>query len=185
MAKADTLEVTTGANEVATAVATALAEIDNSANIVEQCVASAMELYDGLEVPPQDLTYITDRVATIRKWSGSSLKVRKSEVRAIVRAYFELPDAMARYRKKCATFTWHEAVDLARALANNNWSIPSAVAQCLSKNKKKKQSNADPLKAFRRHVRAIQDIRTTRRNIIAFRKDLAALLKKHKLSESS
>jgi len=126
----DKIEVNKGAMKVASAVAKVYEIVGSSGNIVTQCVTSAKSIYKGAEIPRADLNFIAEQVARIRNWSPSSAKVRKSEVRKVLRAYNELPGAITKFCKKSDTFTWHQAVKLSRLLGNKT--VNQAVAAMLT-----------------------------------------------------
>lgn len=115
-AKQDKPKVNKGATKVANAIAKVYEIVGNQGNVVTQCVTSAMSVYKGAKVPKADLSFIADNVARIRSWTVMSAKVRKSEVRKILRVYDRLPEAIDAYTAKHDSFTWHTAVKLARCL---------------------------------------------------------------------
>lgn len=177
MAKQEKQEARKGASKVAATIAKVLNTVDNQGNMVTQVVASVKAVYKGEPVPKVDLSFIADRVAIARAWSEASAKARKSEVRRIVEAYDTLPEAIQLYKKKADTFTWHQAVKLARLLNSNTpKQAVAAMVSVVAGNRPK------PMAVFNAAITRIVNLQTTSKNVIAFRRDLTKLLSKHNLA---
>ena len=178
MSKQEKVEVNKGATKVASAVAKVFGDVAKQGNIITQCVIAVKAVYKGAEVPKADQSFIANNVARQRGWSERSAASRKSEVRKILRNYMTIPEAMQLYSKKADTFTWHEAMRLCVSLNGGN-TPKQAVAALLSANTATKTVNA--VKRFATLITGIQNLETRSTKIIAFRKDLTALLAKHNL----
>lgn len=171
----DAPTVRKGATKVANTIAKVFDAVASGGNIVTQCVSSLRSVYRGAEVPTHEVKFIADNVARIRGWSDSSAGPRKSEVRKIVRNYLKLDEAIAMYRKKSESFTWHECMKLLTQL-NKDQSLRQAVTACLV--------SAEPAtvpapKRLSNLLTSISNIETRSAKIIAFRKDLSKLITKH------
>lgn len=177
MSKETKVEVHKGATKVANTVAKVFGAVAKQGNIITQCVTAVKSVYKGEPVPKADLSFIADNVARIRGWSAASANARKSEVRRIVEAYVTLPEAMEMYAKKSDTFTWHQAVKLARLLNSNT--PRQAVAAMLAAPSAQKQT---AIQVFDSAINRIVNLETRSQKIIGFRRDLAKLLDKHNLA---
>lgn len=164
-----------GANKVAAAVAKVYDSVENSGNVVTQCVTAAMRVYRGNAIPKLDLAYIADNVARIRAWTATSLKQRKSEVRIVLRAYDRLPEAITKYTAKSESFTWHDAIKLARCLGREP-AVNVAVALALSKNAAK---IVTPVMRVGAAISRIMNTETRIAKILAFQLGLESLAEKH------
>lgn len=146
---------------------------DNVANIgrnVVQTICSAVEkVYRGADIPKEDCDAIVDELATLRGWDEKSAKVRKSEARAILSVYSELPNAAAKLADK-GKGNWKDAVNLARKLRDGS-STKDAIAALTAAPKhdakSKKKRAAMLLKSLRKlGFKAIE------RNIVAIANEL-------------
>ena len=177
MSKAKTTEakINKGAGKVANAIAKVYEIVGQSGSVVTQCVTSAMSVYKGAAIPQQDLRFIADNVARIRKWTSVSARARKSEVRKILKQYTRLPEAIDAYCAKHDAFTWHTAVKLARCLDREPALRPALAlmsAQTVSK-------AATPAKALGTAISKAMNVETRTAKIVAFQGDLEQLCEKH------
>jgi len=170
-------EVKKGASKVAATIAKVFDDVSKQGNIVTQCVSSVRSVYRGVEVPRIDEQFIADNVARIRGWSDKSAGPRKSEVRKIVRNYLKVDEAIAAYRKKSDTFTWHECMRLLTQL-NKDQSIKQAVTACLVTSAPAKIAAPKQLASL---LARISNLETRSTKIIAFRQDLSKLIDKHNI----
>jgi len=166
-----------GAGKVAAAIAKVFDTVENNGSVITQCVTSAKSVYRGAEIPTVDLAYIADNVARIRSWTPTSINARKSEVRKILRAYRELPEAIEKFRKKSPTFTWHQAVKLARLLGQHS-TINKAVAAMVQVSE---AARPNAMTQVLNCLTRIANVETRSQKVIAFRKDLNKLIAKHGL----
>lgn len=173
--KAEKQVVNRGAGKVATAVAKVYDTVENSGSVVTQCVTAARQVYRGKAIPKLDLSYIADNVARIRRWSAASLKQRKSEVRVVLRAYARLPEAIKLYTAKSQTFTWHDAIKLARCLGAE----PSMIQALKRMNAKSASKKTTPGSIIAAAVSRIMNAETGARSLVAFQTGLEALAEKH------
>ena len=117
---------------VATALAKAYEALDDQSSIVTQVCNSATAVFKGEAIQKHDMEAIIAKLAKLRNWSDASRKVRSSEVRAVLKNYDRLPEAIAAYKSKADTnhFSWHMAVKLARVLTG--LTVDEAVTEVLA-----------------------------------------------------
>jgi len=175
--KQDKPVVKAGASKVANVIAKVFDALSSNGNVITQCVSSLRSVYRGSDVPVQDIAFIADNVARIRGWSDKSAGPRKSEVRKIVRNYTSLDEAVKLYKKKSATFTWHECMKLLTQM-NKEQTTRQAVAACLVTAAPTKVAAPKQLASL---LTRISNIETRSAKIIAFRIDLNKLAAKHGL----
>jgi len=97
-------------------VSDAIGNATNQVSIVTQCVNACRSHFGG-DVPlKEDCADFANKVAEYRGWSEASAKARKSEVRKVVRNYGRLDSACKAVAKASESFTWHNAVKVARLL---------------------------------------------------------------------
>ena len=171
----DKQTVNRGAGKVATAISRVYDSVENSGNVVTQCVTAARQVYRGKAIPKIDLSYIADNVARIRKWSPASLKQRKSEVRVVLRAYDRLPEAIEKYTKSSDGFTWHDAIKLSRCLGAE----PSMIQALKRMNAKATGGKITAPKAIGAAVSRIMNVTTGASRLVAFQAGLEVLAEKH------
>lgn len=117
-------------------VADAMGSLDNQTSIVTQCVTFCRKHF-GNEVPPKaDVNDFANKVAEYRGWSESSAKVRKSEVRNLVRAHTRLDSVCKRLVKELDSFTWHNAIKAARLIHKNPSASDAAICKMYFEEKK-------------------------------------------------
>ncbi len=177
MAKQEKEQVNKGASKVASTIAKVFDTVSKQGNIITQCVTSVKAVYRGADVPVTDERFIADNVARIRGWSAASASARKSEVRKIVRNYLTIPEAVEMYVKKHGGLSWHQAMQLATQL-NKGLTCRQAVLAMTTKAEVPKVAAPKQIAAL---LTRISNIETRSSKIIAFRKDLSALVSKHGL----
>lgn len=96
-------------------------------NVVQTICNAVTKVYKGTEIPKEEQTAIVDELATLRGWNASVARTRKSEARAILDTYAELPAAAARLAAK-GKGNWKDAVSLARRLRNGESSAKAIAA---------------------------------------------------------
>ena len=176
----DKKDVKARTGRVSKAVSDALAKVEKSGNVVTQVCNVVKAAYKGDAVPNSELSAIADDVAVKRAWTTASADARKSEVRKIVRAYVELPEAIKRYKAQCKDdrFTWHTAVRLARCVGQTS-TIPQACNMMLGKAKASAAAKATPAAVVKQCLARINNVQTRAAKMIAFRKELNTLYAKH------
>jgi hypothetical protein len=117
-----------GIDKVVSVISGALETVESGGNVVTQVCNIAKQIYRGESIPAADMKYICGEVAKRRGWSEKSAKIRMSEVRTVLNTYTQLPDAIVKFKKQSPTFSWHNAMMLARALKAN----PSAPTKAVS-----------------------------------------------------
>lgn len=184
MSKQEKVVVNKGATKVASGISKVLGDVAKQGNIITQCVSAVNSVYRGAEVPKADLSFIANKVAQQRNWSEASAGPRKSEVRKIIRAYREIPEAVKLYTSKHSTFTWHTCMRLVTQLNKKTASgkpvtVRAAVHGMVLKSK---DQPTDAMKSFKLLISRIENLQTRSPKIIGFRRDLVKLLDKHNLS---
>lgn len=121
-----------------------------TANIVTHVCDKAKEAYGGEDIPEVDAIEIARLVSVDKGWPTSGAKKRsgdsrRSEVRAILRAYTSLGKACDLFHKRVGTFNWHDGVALARAIPKAK-TVNAAVTQVCDK--KASGKTTSPLVAF-------------------------------------
>lgn len=126
-------------SQLASTVAGAFAEAEQSGGLVENICKAVQKLYKGKPVPKDDGEFIADEVARLRGWSEGSARVRKAECKSIIGQYAKLPDAIARAKKK-KFVSFEMAVKLARSL--NKGMTPNQAAQALVRRQQRNDSDS-------------------------------------------
>lgn len=111
---------------VSAAFVQALATVDSTGNAVTTVCNAARAAFKGEAIDSDGMKAIVTNIADARGWKGVTLKVRSSEVRAVLETYSVLPEAHKALAP--ATFTYHDALKLARCLRANDLKIKPALA---------------------------------------------------------
>jgi hypothetical protein len=111
---------------VSAAFVTALQTIDSTGSAVTNVCNAARAAFKGESINDADMKGIVTQIADARGWKGVTRKVRESECRVILETYTTLPEA----HKKLApdTYTYHDALKLARCVRKADGNIGKAVA---------------------------------------------------------
>lgn len=166
-------------SNLATAVASAFADVETSGGLVENICKAVQNLYKGKAMADSDIAFVCDETARLRGWNDSSARVRKAETKAILLQYAKLPEAIEKARKK-KHVSFDAAVKLARAL-NKGMTPNQAAAAYIEGNKANKVSPADrdldtAKKSVTTHVKRILEHTQLDRK---FRAELRTLCEEH------
>ncbi len=112
---------------VAAALSSALTEVSKTGNLMLTVANKAIQQYKGEEIPKDDIESIANTVNDKQGWTGKVGESRMSEVRVILRAYAKLPKYLEALAKSMDTFSWHDALKLARCV-NGDKSVAEAIA---------------------------------------------------------
>ncbi len=194
MAKAKAKSKTTvnaSAIETGTAIAKYLsAQDDTCKNMVENICQHLTEKYPSGHVETDgvsDVETIVTTIADARGWPQQNGKdtrsrtSRKSEVRAVILAFWELPLASEIWREKATSYEWHDAVRIARRLPKVNNNCERAVNAVLQDKRDKTQKQTDPRTTVKNFLDKFQRLQTRNKDLIAFRKSVMLAAKKNNL----
>ena len=137
--------------------ADALTQRDTSGSLVIQTCETAHKYAKGAALLDDDVTNITNSVASIKGWSGASARSRISECKVVLRAYAKLPEAVREFTKKnTGKCQWHDSMKLARRI-NEGDSVGAAVKFVMDSTKTGNNTNpkgraAGALKAWFKHA---------------------------------
>lgn len=109
------------------AISTALDGVGSTGALMTDIADTARKHYKGEEIPKDDVESIASSVAESQGWNAAARIARTSEIRVILRACAKLPAYLKAATEKMDSFTWHDAMKLARRV-NAGDSIPAAVA---------------------------------------------------------
>lgn len=167
------------------------AEDDTVKNIVESICQHLTEKYPSGWIVEDDVPTIVNTIADARGWpmvkvdgklKASRTRVsRCSEVRAVIYAYFELPRASKLWREKSTSYTWHDAVAIARALPKVNHNVSRAVNAILSNKADNAKSKTKPRTQVQNFLTKFQRMQTRDKDLIAFRKAVVRAAKQNNL----
>lgn len=130
MTKQTTTLNSTARSAIVATFCSAMTAAENTGSHVTQVCETAQRFLKGTEVSKDDQDAIIKDIGTARGWKGDTLRARGSEVRVILRAYAQLPEAVESYKAKAKGCTWHNAMKLAR-LINKHEKVSKAVALAL------------------------------------------------------
>lgn len=117
----------TARSAMVNAISSALDGVSATGSLMTDIANTAHKHYKGEDIPKEDIDSIVDQVASAQKWNAAARVARKSEVRVILRACAALPKYLKALSEKMDSFTWHDAMKLARQV-NKGATIPAAVA---------------------------------------------------------
>jgi hypothetical protein len=126
---------------VSAAFVAALASVDSTGHAVTTVCNAARAAFKGETIDDDDMKGIVTNIADARGWKGVTRKVRTSECRAVLETYTLLPEATKKLN--AATFTYHDALKLARCIRNAKGNISKAIAAF----KRKAASSGEKAKA--------------------------------------
>lgn len=150
------VELTKGYDRVARAMTDTIKAVKDTLQAkVTSLVTEARKVYGGNEIPTADLNAIADKVATECGWKGSVVKVRKSEVRALVAAYPNLRVASDKYVKATGNIGYHNLVGLARKLKD---STPHQAVQAML-NREPKGKSQSPIVAINSAAKKLSKVK--------------------------
>lgn len=104
---------------------------ENTGSHVTQVCEVAQRFLKGAEVSKDDADSIIKDIANARGWKADTLRARGSEVRVVLRAYPQLPEATEAFKAKVKACTWHQSLKLARLLNKNDGDVRKAVNMAL------------------------------------------------------
>jgi hypothetical protein len=109
----------------------ALNAAENTGSLVTQVCDTANKYTKGETIGDEDMSAIVGSIAKERGWKGPALKSRTSEVRVVLRASGQLPEAIKALSTKAGKCDWHASMKLARCI-NKGMAIPKAVKLCMA-----------------------------------------------------
>lgn len=121
-----------GFSHIVSTFVNALTAAENTGSLVTSVCEAAAKHYKGEEIAKSDLDALVEEIAKSRGWKDAALKSRSSEVRAILKSYVELPEAVEAYKAKAKRCDWHTMLTLARRLVAGD-SVKTAVATLMNK----------------------------------------------------
>lgn len=110
----------------------ALNASENTGSLVTQVCDTANRYTKGEKLSDDDTSSIVNAVAKERGWKGASAKSRMSEVRVVLRAASDLPEAIKGFTARARKCDWHTAMRLARAI-NRGDSVKAAITHTFAK----------------------------------------------------
>jgi hypothetical protein len=153
MAKKTKAVVIETLQSVITALSDAIGGVYDQTSIVTQVCNACSSYFNGADASKAQVNEIAQGVAEQRNWSEKSAKPRKSEVRAIVRAYRRLPNVCQTIAAEAESFTWHNAVKVARLINSNpklgdDAIVKKYASEAASKKAAKSKSDLDTMLAW-------------------------------------
>ena len=176
MAKQSATRKCKSRDDLVRVVAEAFDSVENSGNVVTQCVTGAFDLYGGTEIPRTDVAYMLTEIAKKRGWSEQAAKVRKSECRVVLTQYNGLRAAIPEAQKKLDAFTWRDALKLARLLKKHKGNQREALKE-LSASKAPAKKTAKSEKG--RAIAALNLLMSLKFQSRQFKDDVKNLAKTH------
>ncbi len=171
-------KLTAGIGKVSTAISNAYAaQAESGVNLTNLCKI-AQTVFKGKAANSIDIKAIADKVAQLRGWTQASAGPRKSEVRKIVRHYRRIPEAVTAYRKKGATFSWHDAMRLLTCLNKEPALRPALALMAAGNSNRAKQT---PLKVIGSAISRVMNIDTKATKLVAFQDALESLCEQHEI----
>jgi broad specificity phosphatase PhoE len=129
---AESILDTSARSAIASTFSKALDTVENGASNFTQVCNIAARFLKGKPCPKADQDSIAEDIAERRGWKAMTREVRKSEVRVILRAYVNLPEAVEAFRKRMKACSWHEGMKLARLLNTHKGNVKLAVADAVA-----------------------------------------------------
>jgi hypothetical protein len=152
----------------------ALAGALNQVNIVTQCVKACRAHFGGDVPPKEDCVDFADKVAELRGWSEASVKARKSEVRKVVRNYTRMESACKAVAAKGDSFTWHNAIKVARILNKNPKLSDAGVVKAFFDSAP--SNHATPKQKAMKALKGFMGISTTAKDVVALQSAVQKVL---------
>ena len=174
------VELTKGYDRVARAMTDTIKAVKDTLRAkVTSLVTECRKVYGGNEIPTADLSAIADQVATECGWKGSVVKVRKSEVRALVAAYTQLQVASDKYMKATGNIGYHVLVGLARKLRDGKTAHQAVQAMI----KREPKGDASPIVVIQNAAKKLAKVNARAGSKPrAFIDDFAKLCAKHNIA---
>lgn len=108
----------------------ALDSAENTGSLLTQVCETANKYTRGETLSDEDQKAIAAAVSSEKGWRGKTAQSRESEVRVILRASAELPEAIEAFASKNKSCNWHTGMKLARRL-NKGEPVAKAVKTVL------------------------------------------------------
>jgi len=112
---------------IVSAIAKGLAEVNSTGALLHSVCNVARAQYKGAAIPKIDGDEILRELAITHGWKGRTVDIRKSEYRAVLAAYAQLPEAMKALKSAGNSCSWHDGIALARLLRDGT--KPAAAAK--------------------------------------------------------
>jgi hypothetical protein len=126
MSKTNTALSATARTAIVSSYVNALDSHENSGSLLTQVCETANKYTRGESLSEEDQKAIAAGVSSEKGWKGKTAASRESEVRVILRASAELPEAIEVFTTKNKRCDWHTGMKLARRL-NKGDNIAKAV----------------------------------------------------------
>lgn len=127
-------------NKISSAIVSALSAYENTGLQLTGVCETLQSSLHGQAIGDEDSKSIIGAVARAKGWKGASLKVRSSEVGAILRAYATLPEAVESYKNCNGHCDMPSALRMARFL-NRGDSVKQAVKKARASKAQSKGSS--------------------------------------------
>lgn len=167
-------------NKIVKALRETMGKALNQSNLVTQlCESIALE-YGKQPVPAPAIKEITEALAKEEGWKGRTCDSRKSEVRAVLRSHHVLAGLCTAVTrdKRCETFSWHNAIKVARIwVRQNKKGTPSQASVIREFFKKAATSASDPIDIVANKIANLSPRKGTK--AAALVDDLVQVLSKH------
>ena len=147
--------------------------------LVDACTAT----YGGEDMTKSDILAVQDAVTADAPWKGTSSEgARRSEIKACLKAYpYYFHEAVRSFRLGFGELRRTHILMIARELPKHeNWK--DAVATVITRVKAKVKAGSGRVGTIGMGLGIIKKVQTRKRNEVAFRKELAALCKKHNIN---
>lgn len=133
-------------------------------SIVTQCVKACASHFGNETPPKEDVADFANKVAELRGWSEKSANARKSEVRKVVRNHVRLESACKAVAAKGDTFTWHNAIKVARILNKNPKLSDAGVVKAFFESAP--ANHATPKQKAMKSLKSFMEISTTAKDVV-------------------
>lgn len=155
---------------------------DTMVQVAADIASTCREVFGGLEPAKDVLAAIVNTVAETASWSGTkSEDARKSELRAVIKAYPDIGVAAKCFRKEYGELRREHFIKLARMLPGQETPQLAAwnCAAWFEDRADNKGSGGGKAATLGMGLGIIKNVQSKARNVIAFRKELAILCTKH------
>jgi len=160
MAKQTKQDNTAELTKLANSIAGHVEALDGTHSIVRDICDDCTNLYNDAPIPNDDMAFIAAEVSRVRGWTAKSARVRIAELKAVLKAYAKLPEAIDKAISKHVAVPFYKAVALARMI--NAGKTPTQAATMLkqgtSATKAKpvaERNKAEQVKSANTHVKRI------------------------------
>lgn len=127
MSKEAIILSTTARSAIVSTFVDALSTNESTGSLVTQVCDVARKYLKGDPVSADDSASIEQSIAKARGWGRNVMKQRTSEVRAVLRSYGHLPEAIKTFRDRTKRCQWTDALKMARKIAKG-----ASVAQAVT-----------------------------------------------------